>query len=214
MRDAQTSAGRFRCRHARRPRSPSPPQSAQRALLALHKSFVQQARWLGDRMLRHGLSPPPHAMPGQGRGPPAEAAPSDVPLDRRVVHAELQSFVQRVDRDLGAARRGVQSQLLELSSALPPPLAVRSDQTGLTQAQQRWLQECCAVLFPRCLVCLYDAQAQDDVSWRVISPDPDAAAVMIAAGGGDEGRAMTDEAHAEQMWFGWEPPEPYDEPED
>jgi len=120
----------------------------------LETDCSKELEWTSDRLHRHVSA---------ARDPSLHSA----------VQGEAQQQAQRMVRKFHLARRQVRGQLLPHSPAVPP---MATANTALSETQMVWLRSCCAVLFPRCLICVFNPQAQDDAKhspWSILSEQLD-----------------------------------------
>ena len=101
--------------------------------------FTKEVRWTSDRLVRH-----------------TEA------YDHKLIeslHFEVDGLRRAVHKALVHASRALRGRILPVSPA--PPTQTKRGGT-VRKDQLRWLQGCCGVLFPHCLVCIFDPSKQDD----------------------------------------------------
>ena len=132
------------------------------ALRSLDSDLRKEVRWTSDRLIRH-----------------TEARDFALLKD---LHLEVGGLQKSMARALRGACRSLRGKLLPEA---PTALAESAHMGSLRKDQVRWLQGCCGVLFPHCLVCIYDPGSQDDVEvtpWTVLEALPGIAHAAPLAG--------------------------------
>ena len=111
-------------------------------------AFDKELRWTSDRMVRHA-EPVSRSLLGN-------------------LHFEVDGLAKSMRAALRGACRALRGKLLPTD-----PTEVLSSAMGaaLRKDQLKWLQGCCGVIFPHCLVCVFDPTAQDELDespWTVL----------------------------------------------
>lgn len=120
-------------------------------------------------MLPAAPIPPPTAQPTLPAGAVRGGA-GDERL-QLALQSEVEGLQQSMQRALRLACRTLRGQLLPCTPDGIEKVGARREQ-ALGADQVKWLQGCCAVLFPHCLVCVFDPGKQDLASnspWTVLS---------------------------------------------
>ena len=160
-----------------------------KVLLELGGAFDKETRWTRDRLVRHTQSV----------------------HDPRLIdslHFEVNGLSKAVHKILRTSCRALRGRLLPATPEDPKNATKRGG--TLRMDQLRWLQGCCGVLFPNCLVCVFDPSKQDETEtnpWTLLESGAystldqalaaDAAAESKAGGGkgGGGGGDEVDEQH-------------------
>ena len=131
-------------------------------LSALRKAMEKEVRWTSDRIVRH--------TEAHGESKSAIGSKREL-LD--ALHGEMKAFQACMDRALTAAHRALRGRLLPSK----PTALLGADR--LASDQVRWLQSCCGVLFPKCLVCIFDPTRVDTSPWTVLEAEAAKAAAIV-----------------------------------
>ena len=132
-----------------------------RSLRTLDTSLTKEVRWTSDRLIRH-----------------TEARDMALLKD---LHLEVAGLKKAMHKNLRIAVHSLRGRLLPTQ---PTELLATKLQGDLRKDQVRWLQGCCGVLFPHCLVCIFDPSSQDDVEhspWTILEAIDEAHAAPLAA---------------------------------
>lgn len=115
----------------------------------------------------------------QSSQPPSSKADKEDAELLGALQREIDGLRQSMHRALQLACRTLRGRLLPIDPSRQGALdddATQGPGGGRLGAEQlRWLRECCTLLFPHCLVCVFDPCAQDDARsspWRVRAADP------------------------------------------
>ena len=131
-----------------------------RSLRTLDTSLTKEVRWTSDRLIRH-----------------TEARDMALLKD---LHLEVAGLKKAMHKNLRIAVHSLRGRLLPTQ---PTELLATKLQGDLRKDQVRWLQGCCGVLFPHCLVCIFDPSSQDDVEhspWTILEAIDEAHAAPLA----------------------------------
>lgn len=123
--------------------------------------------------------PPPTAQPTLPAGA-VRGGEGDERL-QLALQSEVEGLQQSMQRALRLACRTLRGQLLPCTPDSIEKVGARREQ-ALGADQVKWLQGCCGVLFPHCLVCVFDPAKQDlakDSPWTVLSSALDAKAISV-----------------------------------
>ena len=131
-----------------------------RSLRSLDASLSKEVRWTSDRLIRH-----------------TEARDLELLKD---LHLEVGGLQRAMHKALRLAVHSLRGRLLPAN----PTEVLAANLPGTLQKDQvRWLQGCCGVLFPHCLVCIFDPASQDDIEhspWTILEAIEEAQAAPLA----------------------------------
>ena len=97
------------------------------------------------------------------------------------LHAEVDGLSKAIHAALRKACRGVRGKMLP--TKLTPLLNPAPRGAAIRKDQLHWLQACCGLIFPHCLVCIFDPAAQDELDegpWTVLEACAPAVSEILA----------------------------------